>query len=170
MRNDDLLTKLLRGLDALTPVVRDQAAETDRRFTLTGDVIAALHRLELFRLWIPGRDNGFELPLPASLEVYEAAARIDGSVGWTLMIGAGGGLFGAYLPEDVAADVFSSADALIAGSGAPQGRAEKIANGYLVSGRWRYASGALHATAFTANCVVTRHIGDSSVGERRRLP
>src|SRR5690606_5347917 len=42
------------------------------------------------------------------------------------------------------------------GSGAPEGRAEEVAGGYRICGRWRYASGAHHASVFTASCIVTR--------------
>ena len=42
----------------------------------------------------------------------------------------------------------------VAGSRAPTGRAVYCDGAYEVTGSWKYASGALHATAFTANCVV----------------
>ncbi|HKT73895.1 MAG TPA: hypothetical protein VJQ47_13470, partial [Steroidobacteraceae bacterium] len=90
------------------------------------------------------------------LRVYEAAAIIDGSVGWAVMIGSGGGLFAAYLAPDAAQELFGPADALIAGSGSPDGRADSVAGGYRVAGRWKYASGAHYATTFTANCVLYR--------------
>jgi alkylation response protein AidB-like acyl-CoA dehydrogenase len=51
--------------------------------------------------------------------------------------------------------LFSPAGAVVAGSGAPNGRAERVLNGYRASGRWSYASGASYATILTANCVVT---------------
>ena len=43
---------------------------------------------------------------------------------------------------------------MIAGSGAPDGRAFREKGGYRVSGCWHYASGAHYATSFTANCLV----------------
>jgi alkylation response protein AidB-like acyl-CoA dehydrogenase len=110
----------------------------------------------LFKLWVPRRYNGFELELGATLRIYEAAGRVDGSFGWAVMIGAGGGLFAAYLDSAAANEIYGPGDAVIAGSGAPDGRAEQVAGGYQVNGRWRYASGAHYATTFTANCVVTR--------------
>src|SRR5690606_31364514 len=59
-------------------------------------------------------------------------------------------------PDLSARAVFGPSDAVIAGSGAPDGRAERVPGGYRVQGRWRYASGAPYATTFTANCIVTR--------------
>lgn len=151
--------RLLAQLAELTPSLRAHANEADRLARLPEQVVRTLIELRLFRLWIPRRYGGFELPLPQALAIYEAAGRIDGSIGWAVMIGSGGGLFAAYLDPAVAGEIFAPANAVIAGSGAPEGRAERVAAGYRVSGRWRYASGANYATAFTANCVLTKPDG-----------
>lgn len=143
-------------LEALTDSLREQARDSDRRQQLPERVVQTLVGLGLFRLWIPQAYDGLESPLVPTLSLYETAARIDGSIGWAVMIGAGGGLFAAYLDPAAASEIFAPSDALIAGSGAPAGRAERIEQGYRVTGRWRYASGAHYATTFTANCQVTR--------------
>src|SRR5690606_5655106 len=122
MSTDETTRRLLHELDDLVPLVRERAAEADRRFALTDDVVEALVRHRLFRLWIPRRYGGFETSLPDALEIYQAAARIDGSFGWAVMIGAGGGLFAAFLDEAPARTIFEPANAVIAGSGAPEGQ------------------------------------------------
>ena len=155
MSSDDHATGLLHQLEDLGPLVSRHAAEADRRAALPDEVVRSLIEHGLFRLWIPRRYDGFELSLPAALEIYEAAARHDGSFGWAVMIGAGGGLFAAWLEETTAREIFGPPQAVIAGSGTPEGRAERVEGGYRVSGRWRYASGAPYATTFTANCIVT---------------
>jgi alkylation response protein AidB-like acyl-CoA dehydrogenase len=144
-------------LEELGRVARDHAAAADERATLSPAVVERLFDLGLFRLWIPRRYGGLELDLPRTLAIYESVARADGSVGWAVMIGAGGGLFAAWLEPAHAGEIFGPRDAVIAGSGSPEGRAERVAGGYRVRGRWRYASGADYATTFTANCLVTRN-------------
>jgi alkylation response protein AidB-like acyl-CoA dehydrogenase len=146
--------QLLAQLAELAPSLRSHANDADHLAQLPEQVVRTLIELRLFRLWIPRSYGGFELPLKQTLAIYEAAGRIDGSVGWAVMIGAGGGLFAAYLDPAVAAEIYAPANAVIAGSGAPEGQAVRVAGGYRVSGRWRYASGAHYATTFTANCVV----------------
>lgn len=146
---------MLSAIEELGPTLRRHAAEADRLARLPDAVVRALLGAGLFRLWIPRSCGGFELDLPETLRVYEAAARVDGSVGWAVMIGSGGGLFAAYLSSGAASELYSPRNALIAGSGAPSGNAERVEGGYRASGRWRYASGAHYATTFTANCVVT---------------
>jgi len=152
---EDSIQLLPASLDELTQTLRSHAAEADRLARLPEPVVRALVQARLFRLWIPQRYGGFELELPQTLRLYEAAARIDGSAGWAVMIGSGGGLFAACLEPATAQEIYSRSDAVIAGSGAPDGQAEQVAEGYRVTGRWRYASGADYATTFTANCVLT---------------
>jgi len=149
-----MMEKLLRRLEDLAPAVRARACEADRLARLPREISGALVRHELFRLWIPRRAAGLELSLTEALQIYEAAACIDGSVGWAVMIGSGGGLFAAYLSPSTAHALYSPANAVIAGSGAPDGLAERVAGGYRATGHWRYASGADYATTFTANCRV----------------
>ena len=146
--------EILARLEELAVIFRDSAAEGDRLARLPKYVVRALVQHGLFRLWVPKRCAGFELDLPEALQIYEAAARLDGSIGWAVMIGSGGGLFAAYLDAATAGSIYSRPDAVIAGSGAPDGRAQRERGGYRVSGCWHYASGAHYATTFTANCLV----------------
>jgi indole-3-acetate monooxygenase len=154
--NEPLVEQLLQQLDATTSTLRAHASEADRLTQLPEAVVHELRTLGLFKLWVPQRYAGAELTLPETLRIYEAAGRVDGSIGWAVMIGAGGGLFAAWLDPVIACALYESHAAVIAGSGAPTGRAEHIDGGYRVTGRWRYASGAHYATTFTANCVLTR--------------
>lgn len=147
---------LHQRLDRLEQIARSRTTGPDSATDLNEEIAGTLKELGLFKLWVPKRYGGFELDLPQTLQVYESAATIDGAVGWAVMIGAGGGLFAAYLQPEAAHTLFSPQDAVVAGSGAPNGRAERIDGGYRATGRWRYASGARYATIFTANCVVTR--------------
>lgn len=118
------------ALQAVAPVVRAAAEEAERASQAPQHVIDALHAHGLFRLWIPRAFGGDALPLLASLQAFEEAARLDGSIGFLVMIGVGGGLFGGVMQEDAADAVFRPADALIAGSGAPRGDAHLVRGGY----------------------------------------
>jgi alkylation response protein AidB-like acyl-CoA dehydrogenase len=147
--------QLLRRLDSLAADFAPHLNTAEQAARLPAAISGPLLREGFFRLWIPASAGGLELPLADALRIYEAAAAIDGSLGWAVMIGAGGGLFAAWLPSAAAQELFASTAALVAGSGAPTGYAEKVAGGYRVRGAWRFASGAHDASVFTAACVVT---------------
>ena len=148
-------TRLLARLDSLAAVFAPHFAAAEQLARLPAAICGPLRQEGFFRLWIPRANDGLELPLPDALRIYEAAAAMDGSLGWAVMIGAGGGLFAAWLPPPGAQELFGPPEALVAGSGSPCGVAERVPGGYRVQGRWRFASGAHDASVFTAACVVT---------------
>ena len=145
---------VLAALSAVAPSIVASAAEADRAARYPDAVIEAIADAGLFRLWIPHAYGGDELPVPDALEVFEAASRLDGAAGWLITIGTGGGPFAAHMEDDAAREIFAPQRALIAGSGRPSGTATPVEGGYRVEGTWQFASGAHHATWFTANCVI----------------
>jgi indole-3-acetate monooxygenase len=146
--------EILVRIGELAPLFRQSAAEAERLTRLPKQMVRALVRYGLFRLWVPKKCAGFELDLPEALEIFEAAARLDGSTGWAVMIGVQGGLIASHVDAVTANSVFARPEAVIAGGLAPEGRAVRVGGGYRVSGCWHYATGAPYATTFLANCIV----------------
>jgi indole-3-acetate monooxygenase len=146
--------EILVRLGDIGPIIRQSADEAERLARLPKQVVYALVRYGLFRLWVPKKCAGFELDLPEALQVYEATARLDGSVGWAVMIGSCGGLYAAHLDSLTANAVFARPEAVVASAMTPDGRATRVAGGYRVTGCWHYATGAHYATTFVANCIV----------------
>lgn len=136
-------------------LARATAADSEARSALVPEAVAAIVERGWFKAWVPREFGGLELDLEAGLRLFEAAGWADGSFGWSVMIGAGGGVFAGLMREATAHAVFDRREAVIAGSGNPRGRAERVPGGFRVNGRWAWASGAPWATTFTANCVVT---------------
>ena len=141
-------------LGELAPLFSQSAAEAERLARLPKVVVRALQRYGLFRLWVPKKCAGFELDLPEALEVFAAAARLDGSVGWAVMIGSQGGLFASQVDPVTAHSLFARPESVLATAMLPEGRAVRADGGYRVTGCWHYATGAPYATTFLANCIV----------------
>lgn len=107
-----------------------------------------------FHLFVPEERGGLDIPLVEGMRIIEAYAAIEGNLGWIVQIGAGGGIFAAYLDEEVANRFLGQPDQVIAGSDFVGGEAIPVEEGYRVTGQWAYASGAMHATAFTGGCRI----------------
>jgi alkylation response protein AidB-like acyl-CoA dehydrogenase len=60
------------------------------------------------------------------------------------------------LTPDTAASIFKDPLACLAGSGSIGGVAVPTESGYQISGHWSHATGAPHATIFTANCKIEK--------------
>lgn len=121
--------------------------------SLSPEILSVLHRHKIFKLFIAKELGGSMLPLSDALKVFDECAYIDGNIGWAAGIGSGGNYFAGYYSEAVAKRLFSAENAVLAGSGYP-GMAKKTEGGYLVSGSWKYCSGAGYATFYTANALI----------------
>jgi alkylation response protein AidB-like acyl-CoA dehydrogenase len=140
-----------RGLGGVIAQHRDEG-ERERR--LPQPVYGAMRDAGLYAMYLAKSLGGPQIEIVPSLLVFEEIARHDGAVAWNLMIGAQGSMFGDYLTEGAARDVYGGGDAIGAGSLGPTGQAAAVPGGYRVSGRWSFASGAHQATWFLCGCLV----------------
>lgn len=141
---------------ALAHKLRNRAPEAERLGRLHKDQLAVIYEQQWFNMLVPKEYGGLALPLPTVLQTQEALSYADGSVGWVVTLCSGAGWFAGFLDQALATAVFKNPNVCIAGSGATTGTADVLENGYEINGFWKYASGALHATAFTANCLVRK--------------
>lgn len=134
--------------------IREQSHKMEQTGEPTPQVLDFIYEHDLFKLFVPGELGGKMTPLPDALRIFEETAWIDGSLGWLVSIGSGGGFFTSAISPEVSHTLFSNREAVIAGSGFPSGRAKQVEGGFVVSGQWKYCSGSTHATIFTANAVI----------------
>ena len=149
---------VLADVRALADQLKPRSAEFEAARRMAPDVVEQLKEIGVFRMYAPRSYGGLELDFPMTLEIMTALARIDGSVGWVAMIGAGSVPFLSRLPRasfDTHYERFGP-DLIVAGSAAPSGRAEQVPGGYRVSGRWPFASGCQHADVIFSGVVVTK--------------
>src|SRR5579864_4861657 len=115
-----------------------------------------MHEARLFRMYIPKELGGFEIDPITSMIVVEEIARADAAAAWNLMLGSTYGLWAAFLPEDAAREIYGAADAVVAGALRTSGRARPADGGFVVDGRWSFASGIRHSAWWNAGCLVVR--------------
>jgi alkylation response protein AidB-like acyl-CoA dehydrogenase len=148
--------RLLANIQELAPSITSRAAEIEVSRRMPLDLLEALRSIGIFRIFVPESHGGLELDMPTALEIFAALSRIDGSVGWTATIGGGCDIFASLLPRDTYEQVYQNGpDVMIAGSAQPVGRAEVVAGGWRVNGRWPFASGCQHADWMFGFCVMT---------------
>lgn len=131
-----------------------QASEAEQLGSLPPAWLEHIYQEKWFKLFVPKELGGLGCDLPAALRIEEELACRDGSLGWTVTLCAGAGWFVGFLAESLRQEVFVRPKLCLAGSGFVGGKAERVGNKYVINGSWTYASGALHATHFTANCEI----------------
>jgi indole-3-acetate monooxygenase len=81
---------------------------------------------------------------------------VESSVGWTVAISNGNGLMASLLPKETSDQIYQiGPDVIFAGSVRPDGTAELIRGGWVVNGRWPFASACQHADWIYGVCVMT---------------
>jgi indole-3-acetate monooxygenase len=153
-----LRDELITGIRASRERFESAGDRAEELRTLPHDAVATLRSLGLFWLKTPPELGGTPLPPVEFCDVIEELAYVDTSTAWAAMIGAGcNGLAGGWLPEAGAQRIFAPGDAgaasgvagaarpVIAGQLAPRGTGHRVAGGYLVTGRWAFSSGIVHA-------------------------
>jgi alkylation response protein AidB-like acyl-CoA dehydrogenase len=143
--------------DRHVAAIRGSALEAEQLGMLNDAQLAIAYSQKWFRLLVPEVYGGKQITLPDLVRLQEAISWTDGSTGWVVTLCSGAGWFGGFIDPEAAKDIFSNDYVCLAGSGAVSGTAEITETGYILNGAWNYASGAHHATHFTANCTITRN-------------
>jgi len=120
------------------------------------EVLHWIDNENLWNIWVPKIYGGLELSLTAGLEQLKALAKIDGSLGWTITLGSGANYFIGNLEPQTAQEIFlNTATAVrMGGSGGVCGVAKKEGDQYIISGKWKYATGAPYLSHFTLNAEI----------------
>jgi indole-3-acetate monooxygenase len=145
------VAELLDGIRAHRAEFEAAGALAEEMRTLPPATVSLLRSLGLFWLKTPAEFGGTPLTPLEFCDVIEELAFIDVSTAWATMIGNGcAGMAGGWLPDEGARRVFPAGGAagslpLIAGQPQPRGVGRPVSGGFMVSGRWSFASGIVHA-------------------------
>jgi alkylation response protein AidB-like acyl-CoA dehydrogenase len=146
----------LAAARALAPRIRELAPEIERAGRLPRELVDAMLGAGLFHMVLPRHLGGNEVdPVTAARAVEEVSAA-DGSAGWCVMIAAQNQGFGGFFETASIHEIWGNGG-ITCGVARPIGRAvvtNSPAPGYLVSGRWPFASGSSHATFFAGESVI----------------
>jgi alkylation response protein AidB-like acyl-CoA dehydrogenase len=148
---------VLSRIDAVAPLVARHVRDIEQDRRLPADIVSGLKSARIYSMLVPRRHGGLALDAPNALRVVSALARLDGSLGWNVMIGHLGSLL-PFLATPILCDqIFRDGkDHIIAGSGQPVGTAERCSEGWKVTGAWPFASGCQDAEWIMGTCVMVK--------------
>ncbi len=124
---------------------------------LKQEVLDWISKENLWNLWVPKEFGGLECSLKDGLDRLKSLARTDGSLGWTVTLCAGANFFIGNLRPKAIDEIFANKKAILGGSGAMTGTAQKEGNAYRLNGIWSYATGAPYLTHFTLNAKIVEN-------------
>ena len=144
-----------------------EATETARQ--LSPELARALARAGYFNMFVPNALGGQQLSPPDAMARFHYLARHDAASAWVTMIGATTALGAAYLDNAIGGEIFAASERITCGIFAPNGRAMRDGDDYIVSGRWAWASGSANADYIGLGCMTFEHEDDEPSGKNVRL-
>lgn len=156
MKSEDLLDRA----QALAPVLRERAFDTEGARRISQETIDDLKSAGLFRALQPAAYGGHEIDPRAFMEISMIIGAACPSTGWVYAVVGVHNWQLALMPKQAQDDVWGEdQDTLISSSYTPRGSIEIVDGGYLVSGRWSFSSGADHAQWVILGGVATEEDG-----------
>jgi indole-3-acetate monooxygenase len=153
---------------ALAPTIAAAADRIEAERRIVPDVVAALHEAGLFHMLLPHSLGGGGADIIAFNEVIETVAAADASTAWCLGQQVASTQAAGYLDPKIAREVFGPPHGAVAW-GPPAGAKAVVADGgFIVNGRWRFASGSEHCPWIGGHSAVIERDGKPRLDAKGR--
>lgn len=132
--------------------LRDQQPVAERQRRIPQENIERLDAAGVFSLTTPKRHGGADFTTRELHDIYRALGAGCGATSWVVWAAAGGNLWSFSFADDVIAPVYESPWAgnrtfAVGGSSRRMsGTARRVDGGWMVEGRWPFATGSVHAS------------------------
>lgn len=142
-----LEAELIERARTLRPILLKNAAEAERRRRLPDENVRALEESGLFKLMTPRRWGGHCASFRTLVMTAAELARACPSTGWNQSVANNSTWAATLLPDRGQEEVFADDPGARACSVyAPVQDVRAVDGGFVLSGRWDYASGCWHAS------------------------
>jgi alkylation response protein AidB-like acyl-CoA dehydrogenase len=138
---------------ALVPMLRENAAATEKARRVLPEHFEALSEAGIFKMCAPKRYGGYELDFQAQCDVLAQIARGCPSTSWVATIFSAMGWLSGVYPDEAQEEIFATGDPRISGAFSPTGVGTPKDGGLVFSGRWPYNTGC-HGAEWTYLTVV----------------
>ena len=139
-------------INAVSSRLQANALGEEKAGRLSEETIRTLDEIGVFRVSVPLQYGGLAYTTEEQRRVYAAAGAIAGSTGWVSWVTTTHGRWITMFPKKTQDEVFGMdwVGPLISGVLSPHGpgEARRVDGGYMLKGRWPFASGCRH-TAWT---------------------
>jgi len=136
---------VITAAQALAAELSARAKEMETARRLPADLADTMAKAGVFRAITPESLGGMEAPPEIFMEMLETLAKANASASWCTMIACTSTLPAASLSPDVAREIYSAPDVIVAGIFAPMGRAIIDGDDYILTGRWPWGSGSANS-------------------------
>jgi alkylation response protein AidB-like acyl-CoA dehydrogenase len=161
---------ILENIRALRPLLQARSDEIELGRRVPDDVVALLRKAGALRMMMPRAWGGPEMNLIDINVALEELALGNAAAAWCVMIQLDSGLYSGMLDAEVARRLYPSLDTATSNVIRAAGRAQQVEDGYIVNGRWSFASGCLHTDLFAGGCLLYADDGDEPLKDEAGQP
>lgn len=141
--------EILAAAEEIVPILAAHAAASEKNRSLAPESVRAIERAGLWRLLTPKRWGGLEADLRTQVAASAVLTKGDPAAGWLLVVINAHAFVLPSFPPQCQQEVFGpNPDVRIPGTLASQGKARAVDGGWIVNGRWQFASGVDHGHWF----------------------
>ncbi len=139
---------MLQRIESLVPELQPGCLAEEKAARLSPETVTKLDEIGVFRISTPLEYGGLALSTAEQRRVYTAIGKIAGSTGWVSWVTTTHVRWIAMFSEQARDEVYGAdwvgplVSGVIAAHG--PGRARRVENGYMLSGRWPFCSGCRH--------------------------
>ena len=135
------LASILEKAIDLRPYLRERGQETELNRRISEETTQIFKDLGFFKLLQPARYGGYEYGFTGFMDLIAEIGRGCTSTAWGCALGLIHQWLLATLPKQAQDDVWlENPQAILCGSYAPATRAVRVDGGYLIKGKWSFAS------------------------------
>jgi resorcinol 4-hydroxylase (FADH2) len=140
----------------MVPEIRALAEESERNRTISPEIIAKIRDAELLRITRPKEFGGFEYDPVVALEIALVISAACASTGWAVNGALSNGISFGHFPIETQRELWGGgADPFTCACFAPTGTAVPTDGGYVLSGKWSFASGCDHSSWIRLGAFIT---------------
>jgi alkylation response protein AidB-like acyl-CoA dehydrogenase len=142
----------------IVDALKQTEAQSEANRTLGARAVELLHQAGLTRIVSPAAYGGYQLPVRALVEAERVVAHGSTAASWVLMVCAAHTFIAGRMPRRGQDEIFGGDPGmLIPGVPSLRGTCQRAQDGYVLSGRWPYASGADHGDWVLIGCKGIRN-------------
>jgi alkylation response protein AidB-like acyl-CoA dehydrogenase len=135
------LSLILDQAKEMRPYLSAHAQMTEKNRRVSEETTQRFKDLGFFKLLQPARYGGYEYGFTGFMDLIAEVGRGCTSTSWGCALGLIHQWLLSTLPKEAQDDVWlENPQAILCGSYAPAARAQRVQGGYLIKGKWSYAS------------------------------
>ncbi|MFE3329783.1 acyl-CoA dehydrogenase family protein [Streptomyces sp. NPDC059176] len=135
------VSRILESVKAAVPQLRENGPEAEERRWIPQENIDLLDKADVFRMAVPQRFGGLDLPVADQYAVLTEIARGCGSTAWAAVAWVSTAWMITQFPDQAQEEVFAGGSVRVSGGFTPSATLVPTEGGYLLNGSWRFNTG-----------------------------